>query len=239
MNTLDRISYSRLSGSQLERMATTALSLLASLDDPYIARQHAALVAALGMHREIRGSSAQSQYTPQINAADDMVDQLVPMLEETLKTAVSQRMFMAERAASAELLIGVMQQCDRQKLLYGGYSDQGAELAVLFQKLFAPENDSHLLTAGVMPICTALKKHAEELQALREARLSEESIGTTTREQRAIIRYRLEVLFTYVDSNIADEVAEFIALALPFGELISEVMTEYKASVTRKSKQNN
>ncbi len=240
MNTLDRISLSQLSYSMLDHLATTTLSFVDSLaPDPYVERQLVPINAALSILRQLKGRQVKSDLTPQISEADEMVDSLLPMLEDALKNASAQRLFIAERADSADRVLALLKQCDRTKLFYGGYSDQGAELATLFQKVFAPENRDYLAKAGVAAICTALQEHNEKLHALREARLNEESFGTTSREQLGILRHRLEALLTYIDTNIADEVDGFPPLQQPLNELIGEVMAEYRASVTRKCKAVN
>ncbi len=240
MNAIKSISLSGLSINELSRTGTSLITLTEPLmDDTYVARQIDAITGSLSTVRKIKSTDLASGFTDGIQDADHDVDELLPMIETDLKSSVEKKRFFQVKGESAETLLKLFRLRDRKKLFFGGYTDQGEELRTLFTDLFSPEYDAHREASGAAPLFDMLKVRFEELSSLLQARLDEESMPSTQREQKRILRYRLDRLIAYIDTNVVDEVEGFDAIHAPLNELITDVMGEYKARVSRKEKQGN
>ncbi len=240
MNAIKSISLSCLNINELSRTGTSLTTLTESLmTDVYIARQVSAITGSLSTVRKIKSTDLASGFTDGIQDADHDVDELLPMIETDLKSSVDKKRFFQAKGESAEALLKLFQLRDRKKLFFGGYTDQGEEIRTLFSDLFSSKYDVHRETSGAAPLFDTLKERFTTLSELLQARLDEESMPSTQREQKRILRYRLDKLIAYIDTNVVDEVEGFDAIHAPLNELITDVMGEYKARVSRKENQGN
>ncbi len=240
MNAIKTISLSRLTVNELSRTGTSLTSITESLmTDAYIARQVHEITGSLSTVRKIKSTDLASGFTDGIHDTDHDVDELLPMIEDDLKSSVNKKRFFKAKGESAERILKLIALRDRKKLFYGGYTDQGEEIRTLFSDLFSPEYDAHREASGAAPLFDTLKERFTTLSELLQARLDEDSMPSTQREQKRILRYRIEKLISYIDTNIVDKVEGFEAIHTPLNELITDVMGEYKARVTRKENQGN
>jgi ATP-dependent protease HslVU (ClpYQ) peptidase subunit len=86
---------------------------------------------------------------------------------------------------------------------------------------------------GLKDSFTALKNAREQLISLSDARRRKNQPDTTLTQQHDEMRHRLEVALVVADANCSDAVAGYESLADPPNELITEVMSRYRARMTR------
>lgn len=238
MEVISPISLSCLNVKELSRTGNTLISILEPLMvDEYIARQVHQISEAMNILMEIKSTPQGSELTDEIHEVDHDVDELLPICEDDLKSSISKKRFFPAKGEAAERLLKLFDMRDRRTLMHGGYTDQGNEIRILFKDLFSPEYDADRLASEASPIFDTLKERFEKLSELLEARLNEGNLPSTQKEQKGILRYRIETLLTYLDSNIYDEITGFDAVSTPVNELVKDIMAEYKARITRKMNQ--
>ncbi|MGM0443694.1 MAG: hypothetical protein ACQEQV_05850 [Fibrobacterota bacterium] len=234
MNHLKEIALSRLTTGEVRQTASRMISVVDPLmSDAYVARQTQAVQDALDMLIRIDNTPAGSDLTDAIHRADDEVDRLLPLIESHLENSAGMGEFMPQQGDAAQVLLQLFEKRDRRKMIYGSYNDQSNEVESLFAELFADEYAQERTDSGIEALLTRLKASYEERNRLLEARLREDDIPTTTREQKQIIRYRLDALLHFLDTNIVDEIEGYPALAAPINELITDIMAQYRARLTR------
>ncbi len=240
MNTIQSISLSQFQTSELIQTGTSSLFIAQPLAEthPHIARQTMAIKTALDTLIEIDNTSQKSEHSAPIKELDNNVDELLPLIVSDLESNVKKKRFYRVRAESSEVILNLFAKRDRQKLYYGGYTSQGREISALFSELFSPEFEMHRANSGIGDLFDALKENFDELTIKLDARLHEGNLITSTKEAKGMLRYRLETLFTYVDANILDKVDGFESLETPMNELVSRMMSEYRARITRKENMN-
>ena len=235
MSMLPELPLTKLSGSELIRTATTFCSHLGTIkNDPYLTRNTTAIQSAVQQLRVLDSVVIASEKTTLIEEIDNEIDDLIPVILNDLKTISSKKKFIPVKAEAAETLLAIFYKRDRRKLIYGSYADQGHELETLFQEMDTPLLQQACQVAEILPMYALLKEKHAHLKALLEARHNEASQETTTRAQRQIIRYRLDAMIGYVDTNIADAVDGFATVKTPLSELFIEVGAGVKSRATRK-----
>ncbi len=236
MNTIVSLSLSKLSTGEVHHTVSALSSILDGLrGDPHIERQLLPIEQANRFAQEIMQAPKASSKTDVINSTDDELDSLLPVIVNSLEVAVAQSAFFPEKADAAERLLTRIALCDKQKLFYGGYGDQAAQLENLLGDLLGETFAAALALSGIAPLVNHLQELHKTLQQLLTERLQEEKLSSNRREQRKIINYRLDKLIAYLDANITDKVDGFPAVQEPVNELFTEVMALYKGRMTRKA----
>lgn len=238
MNEIEELRMSLLSTNELSKTGESLVSITKPLHgDVYVDRQNTKITESVDILTTIPSTPQGSDLTESINGVDNEIDRLLPLLENTLKANVEQYAFFQEKAQASSQLLKVFGLCDRKKLLYGGYADQGAEIAKLFKHILTDELATIRETSGTAPIWMALEKWNEKLKELLELRLNEGKLPTTTKDQRRKLKFRINNLLTYLNANIVDGVEGFDVVQTPVNELITDVMSAVRARKTRKSNQ--
>ncbi len=241
MNAIEPLSLSKLGTGLLQSTSTRLASIVAPLElnHPVISRQVSEIKTAVGMLVEIDRTPRASDVTETINADDNDIDSLLPMIINNLESSIEMKQFNVKKGEAAEAQLKLIEQRDRKALISGGFVDQGNELTTLLTDMFEPSNDESRIASGIDQMIQLVKTKFESLQINLERRLNEGKQVTSTAEQKKILRYRLDRLLAYIDVNVVDQVDGFDAVKTPVNELIAEVMGQYRASVTRKANKNN
>jgi len=241
MEVIPKLSLSQFTVSELLKTAKSSLTITEPLLETYpiITRQVDPISASVMRVTDIDNSEQKSDRTEVIQELDGTVDELIPLCVADLKSNIKKRRYNPVCADSSELVLNMFDKRDHHQLYYGGYSNQGRELSALIAELFAPENDEHRENSGIADLLNHLKESYEALQTELEARLNEGNLDSTLKEEKQILRYRLEKLFHVIDVNIVDAVDGFPEIHTPISELITSVMGEYRARVTRKANKSN
>lgn len=236
MNTVDAISVSRLSTNELVKCAKGIDSIVEHLleESGFIKRNTEVIKNSLVEIANIDNRELTKEETEEITALDDKLDTLLPITQNALESNVNSGDFFPEKADASEAFLNAYAKRNRKDLFYGSYSAQGREVSALIQEIFAPENDQNRLNSGCVPYFDAINDIFSQLNTLLDKRRRRGNLPTTLKEQKGILRYRIERIISYVDANILDNVEGFSALQTPLNELITEVMAEYKARMTRK-----
>lgn len=235
MNTVKKIALSRLNPVELSHTGTLLCSFMEPLlSDAHVSRQVHAITDALNELMKIANTPQGSELTDEIHDEDHEVDELLLICLDDLESSISKKRFFPMKAEAAAALKVLFDKRDRKKLLFGGYTDQGNEIRSLFSELFSEPFKTYREESGAAPIFNELKARFARLSELLEARLNEGKLPTTSKEQRGILRYRLGKLLSYIDVNIFDDIAGFADVKTPVNELITDIMSQYRARMTRK-----
>ncbi len=236
MNIVKPISLSQITTSELLKGGKSLLSITESLTLTYtfVARQRAGIEDAIAKLAMVDNEERTHENTPEIRQLDGSVDMLIPLIEDDLQGTVKKAAFMPDAADSAKKILELYAKRNRKKLIYGSYTDQGREADALFSELFSDEFTDHRNIAGISAMADKLLADYTELQKLLNERLNQGNFATTQKEQKGLLRYRMDKLLSHIDVNIFDEVEGFPAIETPVNELITEIMSEYKARITRK-----
>ena len=236
MNHLKALSLSQLTTSELLSGSKNIVAITESLmaTDPYISRQVGGLNGAITSLADIDNEERTNEHTQAIRTLDAEVDILLPLIEDDLKGTIKKAVFNPDSALSAEALLLLFNKRDRTKLIYGSYVDQGREINALFAELFAPEYATHLSIAGIEPMTSKLNSTYSQLQGLLNERLNQGNFETTQKEQKRVLRYRLDKLLSYLEANVHDNIDGFSVIETPVNELITDIMADYRARQTRK-----
>jgi hypothetical protein len=243
MEKIQPVSLSQFTTGELQKTSTHLTSLVEPYIEfhPFIARQVNNLIGAVDILVDIDRTVLASEHTDDIQADDGDIDTLIPMIWDNLKNSVEAKSFFSEKGEASEILIKFFENRDRKELIYGGFTNQGKEITALLKDVFDPSMDANRVASGVEPMLLLLERKFDSLNANLEARLKEGNMPSTQKEQKKILRYRLDNLLTHIDVNIVDGVEGFESLRTPVNELITVIMSEYRARVTRKksSLENN
>ncbi len=237
MSIIQQISLSQFTTKELQKTATVLPSIVNELAEthPYIARNVSHISNAVDILVDIDNTIRGSELSDVIDSDDDELDSLLPLCKDHLETAVKSIKYYPLPAAASVELLKLWNKRDQKELVHGGYSSQGKEVTALLKDIFHPSQDENRAASGVEPMLLDVKASFESLQKNLEARLNEGNFPSTQKEQKKILRYRLDLLLSYIDGNVTDGINEFEAVKTPVNELITEMMSEYRSRVTRKA----
>lgn len=236
MNTIEPLSLTRFTTNELVKTGKGVADLAEQLaaTSPFIARNVSAIKATLATIAEIDNKDPKKSHTDEIVELDRKLDALLPVTEGALLSNVKSADFFPEKGAASAVIIAAFEKRDRQALFHGSYSAQGREMSALLQEIYAEENAQHRTDSGCAPQLDALNDTFTRLNVLINERRSEGNLPSTLKEQKSILRYRVERLLSYIDANILDEVEGFAEIKTPMNQLVTEIMSEYRARMTRK-----
>ncbi len=240
-NVIESLSVSRLTTSELIDTSSQLISITQTLAEQhaFIARQSSALDLSIGALVDIERTPLGSDRTEMINSDDAQQDMLVALIEDHLEAGAKTEAFFPEKASACKVLLSFYGNRDRETLMRGSLRDQGVEMRALLADLLDPSQDENRTASGCEPMIQKLNEVFLSLQKNREARNNEGNLPTSTTEQKRILRYRIDKLLSFIDVNIIDGIEGFDTVKTPVNELITEVMSEYRARVTRKANANN
>ncbi len=179
---------------------------------PFVVRQRDGIADAIAKLAQVDNEERTQEHTEEIQSLDASVDMLVPLIEDDLKGTVRKAAFKPAPAKSAKAILGLFAKRDRKKMIYGSYADQGRELGAIFAELFSEPFAEHLNISGIAPMAEKLLADYTELHKLLDDRHNKGNFSTTLKEQKQVLRYRMDKLLSHIDVNIFDEVEGCAAL---------------------------
>jgi len=225
----------RLDPDSLAQAGESLCSIVSDLKtESFVTRQTAAIHGALGLPRVISNTVRTSDKTETIGALDDEIDELLLVFISNLESAIKNTRFEPKKAEAAKPLLAIVQKRNRQNLIHGGYIPQGEEIRTLFDDILKPELKELRETAGVEPVLAIIKNNFDQLSTLLDARAGEGNLPTTQKEQRRILRYRIDKLLSFLDANITDNVDGYAPLKDKVNGFITDLMAKVDAAKTRK-----
>lgn len=241
MSSINPISLSQLSTKELQKTATVLPSILEQLAEKhaYIARNVSCINEAVDILVDIDNTPRGSELSEIIEADDGMLDAVLPLCKDHLESAAKLIKYYPVQGEASQELLKLWEKRDQKALLHGGYTAQGKEMTALLKDIFDPSQDENRAASGAEPMLNDAKNYYESLQRNLEARLNEEKLPSTQKEQKKILRYRLDLLLSYIEGNVTDGIKDFESIKTPVNELITEVMSEYRSRVTRKANKSN
>ncbi len=236
MNTIKPISISQLNTDELIKTGRSITTLTNSLREayPFVDRHITAIKVSLGDIATIDGTEQKKESTKSVQYLDERLDKLLPLIESDLEGSVAKKEFFPTKATAAEAILALFQKRDRKKLFFGSYVAQGREMEALKKELYSSEYEPHIENSGIADLFEALLDTYSDLTYSLNERLNEGNLSTTLKEQKGILRYRLDKLISYIDVNILDNIDGFSVVQTPINELVTEIMSDYKARMTRK-----
>lgn len=236
MNKLKPLSQSLLSASQLQFIAIQTMDITKSLAeiDPYIKKQHDSMNESNSTIEKIYAYSRINEKTAELASADDMQDDVLFGIRDYLKGLIALARFDTGKSEAAKKILSHMESYGHG-LFYGGHEKQAALIPAFISSLKTPEfapsvekaTISHLIDGLTMAQKSVHDLYHEKLQANNKP-------DSTLTEEKKALRYRINSLFTYLDTNINDGVEGFTSLETPLNLLITDVMGQFRAQQTRK-----
>ncbi len=240
MSALQELPFTRLTTVELRGLSSQTVSLMTPFVEthPYIARQVGVINLALDEITLIDTVPSGSELTEEITLTDGSIDSTLPLCRDTLEAQSKMGKFFAKKAEASAILLALFEKRDRT-LYHGGYVAQGEQLKTLFLELFSEEHAEARQVSGLSAIFDTLKTDFDQLNVLLEARLNDGKAPSTLKEQKATLRYRLNSLFTHIDTNCVDKVEGFETIDQPLNEMITTAVAQIRARATRKENSNN
>lgn len=235
MNILNDVSLTRLDTAELRTLADGVVSALAPLaaTDSHIRRNIDATVIAQKTMSVISAIPMGSTITGEIKQTDDEMDTHLRLTRSMLELNSSMAQYDAAKAQASAHLLAIITK--RPKSLFdGNYKEQPVEVSDFLDEIMVPELMQARMISGVEPLLQTVRQKLVHLKELFAARGSEESAPSTVLDQKKILRYRLNALLTYTDSNLTDNVELFAPIAGKLNDLIGSVMATFRARETRK-----
>lgn len=228
-------ALSKLSTPELRTLADGTITTLSpfAASHPLIDRSLEVVKGSLSAITNINNTPQGSDITEEIRTVDGDMDASLRLAREVMQANVNMAAYNPAKAAASEKLLSVMSK--RSSALFsGGYVEQGAEVTDFLSDVFTDELADTREDSGVAPILETIKDQFSQLKELLAARAAEDTAPTTVKEQKQIIRYRLEKLYHYVDINCVDEIDGFTEVITPLNDIITSVMSQYRARETRR-----
>ncbi len=242
MKQLKPLSISQLSTAELQYLTLQTTRLIENLIaiDVFANKQYTCLQSGTDRVEALTGLSLKNDATLTLNSSDDIQDSILIGVRETCKAKIATSHFDEDGAKSAEQILDVMGEYGKS-LIYGTYEEQCVAIPSFITQMSTAENEVLSEKTGVKLFIDALIPAHDEFTTLLNQKLTNTSkpmVNLTDTKKE--IRYRLEGLLTYIDLQIADDVAECAALRIPLNLLITEVMAQMKTRITlaKKNKLN-
>jgi len=235
MKQLKQLSHSRLTTSQLQFFSLQAMGLIAPLleKSPFLSRQHDELQGSIDSIESLTGLSRKESGTEELSEADNYQDQILMAIRDTCKAKAAAEWHNKAAAESGIIVLSIMNEFGKD-LIYGNYDQQSVAVPSFIKKMTEIENVEHAQKTETSNFIAALKPAHETFKDLYTKKLiGTESPVTSITEEKKNLRYRLDGLLSYLDVQIADGVEEYSAVKTPMNQLITEVMSQVKANLTR------
>jgi hypothetical protein len=241
MNVIDPVSLSQLNSGEMIDTSSQLVSIVKPLtkNHDYIARQVFQIKASLKALVSIERTPGESEPTDPISGDDNDLDMLIALIWETLESGEKSGEFFRAKAIACQELLKFFKKRNREVLLRGSFSDQRVEVSALLSDLL---HDSQALNRTASRVGGMIFRLAEIFEAQQDHpddRNSDDNLPSTKREEKKILRYRLEKLLAFVDVNIVDKVDGFEAVKSPVNEVINGIMSGYRARVMKTNSENN
>lgn len=236
MNNIHDLSLSKLNSLNLRTFCGKLIELIAQITaaDQFLARQVMVLDKALKVVVDIDNTPLGSNETPEIKATDAVFDKLLVNCRDALNLNVEMNEPGTPKHDSSKALLALLSK-RTSALYYGGYAAQGSEFESLAAELFLPVNDKSRKDSELDPFFEKLKTTYAKLKQLLTARLSEGNLPTTLKDQKEVLRFRVNAILTHIDTEIEDKVPGVLAVQTPINELITEIMGHHRSAETRKA----
>lgn len=241
MNLLKPVSQSQFSTTLLQFFAMKTMGLIAPLteSDAYLQNQKVAIEGATSAIDTLLAHSKVNEKTAELAEEDDVQDEILIGIRDYLKGIIGLRQFDAVKADASEKILQKMNSYGAD-LLYGGYEKQAALVPSFLNSMKEPLFATAIELVGIGHLIEGLTTSHDKVTVLYQEKLKATvKPDTTMREEKKIIRYRLDLLLSYIEGNLADGVSAFTALEDPMNELITDVMSQYRAQQTRKENKAN
>ncbi len=235
MKQLKQLSHSRLTTSQLQFFSLQAMGLIIPLleKSSFLSRQHDEIKGSTEAIESLTGLSRKEIGTEELTEADTHQDHILMAIRDTCKAKASAGWYNRDAAESGVTVLTIMNEFGKD-LIYGNYDQQAVAIPSFIKKMTEIENVEHAQKSGTAEFVSALTPAHNTFKDLYNQKLTAtEQPLTTVTDEKKNLRYRIDGVLTYLDLQIADGVEEYSAVKAPMNLLITEVMSQVKANLTR------
>lgn len=213
MNRLQKVPFTQLKRSELLYLSNGIIKTLEELYDScsYIKRNCEAIKAIHDKIHAIEFGRGPSERVEEKRVVDAQMDKLLITCRDTLRSNAQLEAFMPEKAAASAILLNIFDKRP-SSLYHGSYDNQESQVRKLFAELFDPINDENREQSGISLLFNTLRDTFEPYLQAKVDVYGEKKESSTVNEQLALLRYRLEKVYSFMDGNCFDEILPYVAL---------------------------
>lgn len=239
MRILKPLSHSKLSTTQIHFFTLNLLDFIAPFreKDPLLNNQYKVLERSCDAIGTLLSLSRKNAKTKELLDTDNRQDQLLRGIRDYLKGLCAISQFDKERAVASEKVLKIIQSFGRD-LFYGSYTKQAALISSFIHTMREPAWHPVLESAGITHMINELEETYTRVQNIHIEKL-EAAVrpNTSIKKEKRVLQYRISLLLPYLEIHLADRNEAYLALEEPLNNLITDVMKQYHAKISRKNKQ--